>query len=199
MCFPHKMWIKEWQRHINKFHDGVVCKEKYIIERIDAPIGYVYDDVALHRSFVSKVARADSLEVRGWQCYHICVDGGLIRYAARNYMGDYNYPTGRCDSIIFDRKELWFVEFKMNTTSLLDGQLWSDMSGGMQQLADFIFNLRVKMGEKQTPLHRYYSAFHQHCTLCMNKYPKMNASRNTRLEKFRKETGIKLQQMLVIP
>lgn len=77
------------------------------------------------------------------------------------------------------------------------------MKEGMGQLSDFICNLRRKMAIKHTPLERYYSQGnengHQHCTICMRKYPTMNVSRNNYLEKFRKKTNIKLQQLVVIP
>jgi hypothetical protein len=148
---------------------------------------------------VCKIPRSDALAVNNWFAYHICVDGGLIRFGCRNYMSDFNYPQGRCDSIVFDRKDLWFVEFKMNATSVLDDQLWNDFKDGMRQLQEFIYNLRCKMTKKRTPLHRYFKVGHQHCTICMNKYPVMNPSRNNRLERFRLETGIKLQQSLAIP
>ncbi len=87
----------------------------------------------------------------------------------------------------------------MNTTTSLDDQLWKDMKKGMQQLQEFIYNLRCKMTKKHTPLSHYFKVSHQHCTICMNSYPKMSASRNNHLEHFRMETGIKLQQSVVIP
>lgn len=199
MCFPHKVWIKEWQIYHDKTHDDVKCKEKYQIHRIVPLVTYVYDDQTKHRCLVSKTPRSDALAVINWLAYHICVDGGLIRYGCRNYMFNFNYPQGRCDSIVLDRKDLWFVEFKMNATSNMDVQLWGDLKDGMDQLMDFILNLRCKMGKRQTPLHRYYSEYHQHCTVCMNRYPRMNNQRNNQLEVFRLETGIKLQQSAVIP
>lgn len=199
MCFPHKYWVKEWQTHHNKTHDDVKCKEKYQIHRITPPVTYVYDDQTQHRCLVCKTTRPDALAVNNWNAYHICVDGGLIRYRFTNYMFDYKYPQGRCDSIIFDIRDLWFVEFKMNTTTSLDDRLWKDMKEGMQQLKGFIYNLRCKMAKKHTPLHRYYTLKHQHCIICMKTYPRMNVSRNNHLEKFRQETGIKLQQTVAIP
>ena len=114
-------------------------------------------------------------------------------------MDDATCPKGRCDSIVFDRRDLWFVEFKMNTTSVLDKQLWSDLSVGMKQIKDFVKNLRHKMDRKHTPLNRYFGITHQHCTVCMINYPSMSIQRNNELEKFRKEMGIKLQQLTVIP
>lgn len=203
MCFPHKMWVKEWQRYQSRHHDHVKCKEMYVIERVTPPVAYVIDDLLKHRSFVCKKYQADALTVNEWKAWHICVDGGLIRYGARNYMGDFRFPQGRCDSIVFDRNDLWFIEFKMETTSILDKQLWSDMKAGMEQLSDFIMNLRYKMAEKRTPLERFYcisdDVSHQHCTICMKHYPTMSVLRNNELEKFRMETGIKLMQTLVIP
>lgn len=199
MCFPHKVWVKEWQRYHNKRHNHVKCKEKFKIERIEPPIAYIYDDKEIHRSCVYKAHRPDTLSANNWAAWHICVDGGLIRYGCRNYMFSFKYPQGRCDSIVFDRRELWFVEFKMNATSNLDVQLWNDLKDGMNQLMDFILNLRCKMGKKQTPLHRYYSEYHQHCTVCMNRYPRMSNQRNNQLEIFRIRTGIKLQQLVTIP
>ena len=199
MCFPHKYWVKEWQTYHNRTHDDVKCKEKYQIHRITPTVSYVYDDQNKHRCLVCKTPRPDALAVINWFASHICVDGGLIRYRFPNYMFDDKYPLGRCDSIIFDMRDLWFVEFKMNTTTSLDDQLWKDMKVGMQQLKDFIYNLRCKMAKKRTPLHRYFKASHQHCTICMNSYPKMNPSRNNHLEHFRLETGIKLQQLVAIP
>lgn len=199
MCFPHKYWVKEWQTYHNKTHDDVKCKEKYQIHRITPPVSYVYDDQTQHRCLVCKTTRPDALAVNNWNAYHICVDGGLIRYRFTNYMFDYKYPQGRCDSIIFDIRDLWFVEFKMNTTTSLDDRLWKDMKEGMQQLKDFIYNLRCKMAKKHTPLHRYFKVNHQHCIICMKTYPRMNVSRNNHLEKFRQETGIKLQQTVAIP
>ena len=199
MCFPHKYWVKEWQRYHNRTHDNVKCKEKYKIHRISPPVSYVYDDQTEHRCLVCKTSRPDALAVINWLAYHICVDGGLIRYGCRNYMSDFKYPQGRCDSIVFDRNDLWFVEFKMNVTSVLDDQLWKDFCDGMMQLGGFIYNLRCKMAKKRTPLYRYFNVNHQHCTICMNKYPKMSASRNNHLEHFRLKTGIKLQQLVAIP
>lgn len=199
MCFPHKYWVKEWQTYHNKTYDDVKCKEKYQIQRIAPPVTYVYDDQTKHRCLVCKTSRPDALVVINWLAYHICIDGGLIRYRFANYMFDDKSPQGRCDSIIFDMRDLWFVEFKMNTTTSLDDQLWKDMKGGMQQLKDFIYNLRCKMAKKHTPLHHYFKVSHQHCTICMNNYPKMSPSRNNHLEHFRLETGIKLQQSVVIP
>ena len=203
MCFPHKMWVKEWQRYHEKHHDHVKCKEKYRIDKVTSPVCYVYDDLNAHRCYVCKKMRVDALAVNGWNAWHICVDGGLIRYGCRNYMEDFRFPQGRCDSILFDMKDLWFIEFKMDTSSLLDSVLWADMSNGMRQLSDFICNLRCKMAKKRTPLERYYSikaeVKHQHCTICMRKYPAMNVFRNNELEKFRLKTGLKLQQIVVIP
>lgn len=199
MCFPHKVWVKEWQRYQNKNHNHVKCKEKYKIERVEPPVAYIYDDKARHRSYVCQGYLPDTLSVNNWLAWHICVDGGLIRYGCHNYMFNFRYPQGRCDSIVFDCKDLWFVEFKMNTTTALDDQLWKDMKAGMQQLKDFIYNLRCKMAKKHTPLHCYFKVSHQHCTVCMNKYPKMSLQRNNRLESFRIETGIKLQQLVAIP
>ena len=178
MCFPHKYWVKEWQTYHNKTHDDVKCKEKYQIHRITPPVTYVYDDQTQHRCLVCKTTRPDALAVNNRNAYHICVDGGLIRYRFTNYMFDYKYPQGRCDSIIFDIRDLWFVEFKMNTTTSLDDRLWKDMKEGMQQLKDFIYNLRCKMAKKHTPLHRYFKVNHQHCIICMKTYPRMNVSRN---------------------
>ena len=205
MCFPHKYWIKEWQFYHNKTHNDVKCKEKYRTDRITPPVTFVYDDQAFHRCLVCKTSRPDALAVNNMNAYHICVDGGLIRYGCRIYMLnpidkiDPNYPQGRCDSIVFDRRNLWFVEFKMTTTTTLDAQLWEDMKDGMKQLKHFIYNLRCKMAKKRTPLHLYFRVSHQHCTICMNSYPQMNISRNNYLENFRMETGIKLQQSVVIP
>ena len=199
MCFPHKVWVKELQRYQSKHHNHVKCKEKFKIERIEPTVAYIYDDNAIHRSYVCKGYRPDTLSVNNWSAWHICVDGGLIRYGSRNYMFSFKYPQGRCDSIIFDSKDLWFIEFKMNTTTHLDGQLWADFSDGMVQLKDFILNLRRKMVKKHTPLHRYYGENHQHCTICMNSYPNMSLQRNNQLESFRIETGIKLQQLVAIP
>ncbi len=199
MCFPHKYWVKEWQTYHNKTHDDVKCKEKYQIHRITPPVSYVYDDQAQHRCIVCKTQRPDALSLINRFAYHICVDGGLIRFGCRNYMSNFNYPQGRCDSIIFDRKDLWFVEFKMNVTSVLDDQLWNDFSDGMKQLGGFIYNLRCKMAKKRTPLNRYFKVSHQHSSICMTKYPVMSPSRNNLLEHFRLETGIKLQQLTSIP
>jgi len=199
MCFPHKYWVKEWQKYHNKKHNDVKCKERYRIDRITPPVSFVYDDITKHRCFVCKKPRPDALSVINWFAYHICVDGGLIRFGCRKYMSDFNYPQGRCDSIVFDRKDLWFVEFKMNATSVLDDQLWEDYKDGMMQLEGFIYNLRCKMAMKRTPLNRYFKISHQHCTICMNQYPLMNSSRNNHLEHFRLKTGIKLQQLVTIP
>lgn len=199
MCFPHKFWVKEWQTYHNKTHDDVKCKQKYTFETITPPVTFVYDDLIRHRSFASKMPRPDALAVNNWHACHVCVDGGLIRYRFPNYMFDWRYPQGRCDSMVFDKKDLWFVEFKMNTTTLIDDQLWKDMKGGMTQLKDFIKNLRCLMVKKHTPLHRYFKLSHQHCVICMNNYPKMNTSRNNHLENFRLATGIKLQRQTVIP
>lgn len=199
MCFPHKMWIKEWQNYHNQTHSPVKCKRKFRFERISRPVGYVYDDAVLHRSLVSRVSRPDALTVNNWDAYHVCVDGGLIRFGCRNYMSSNQYPQGRCDSIIFDRNDLWFIEFKMNTTSGLDGQLWKDVKDGMSQLKDFIHNLRRKMSSKRNPLKYYYKVRHQHCTVSMTAYPRMNPSRQNHLEDFRIDTGIKLQLQAVIP
>lgn len=199
MCFPHKYWVKEWQTYHNKKHDDVRCKEKYQIHRTTPPVSYVYDDQTKHRCLICKTPRPDALAVSNWNANHICVDGGLIRYGATYYMFNDKYPRGRCDSIIFDKYDLWFVEFKMNTTTSLDEQLWKDMKVGMQQLKDFIYNLRCKMSKKRTPLNHYFKVGHQHCTICMNRYPKMSPSRNNQLEHFRMETGIKLQLLVAIP
>lgn len=199
MCFPHKYWVKEWQTYRNKIHGDAKCKEKYQIHRITPPVSYVYDDQTKHRCYICKTPRPDALAVSNWRANHICVDGGLIRYGFPNYMFNDKYPHGRCDSIIFDMHDLWFVEFKMNTTTSLDAQLWEDMKVGMQQLRDFIYNLRCKMSKKRTPLNHYFKIGHQHCTICMNRYPKMSLSRNNHLERFRLETGIKLQQLVAIP
>ena len=160
MCFPHKVWVKEWQTYHNKTHDNI------------------------------KTPRPDALVVNNWSAYHVCVDGGLIRFGCRNYMCDYKYPQGRCDSMVFDSNDLWFVEFKMNTTSTLDDHLWEDLKDGMGQLKDFIYNFRCKMAHKRTPLHRYFRLSHQHCTVCMKTYPAMSVQRNNHLEEFRLETGI---------
>ena len=199
MCFPHKYWVKEWQRYHQNTYDDVRCKEPYVVDRIMQPIAYVYDDRLKHRCYVCTTPRVDALQVKNWPAWHICVDGGLIRFGYRNYMSNNKKPRGRCDSIIFDSKDLWFIELKMNTTTHLDGQLWKDFSDGMEQLKGFIMNLRCKMDKKHTPLHRYYSEYHQHCTICMNSYPNMSLQRNNQLESFRIETGIKLQQLVVIP
>lgn len=201
MCFPHKFWVKELQgfRNQHKMNNSVKCREKFIVERVYPPVGYIYDDQVNHCCFVSSSSRSDALSVHNWLAWHICVDGGLIRYGCRNYMGDYNYPQGRCDSIVFDNKNLWFVEMKMDTTTSLDSQLWRDLKNGMGQLKDFILNLRIKMAAKHTPLHRYYSVTHQNCTVCMKRYPIMNTSRNNHLEAFRLATGIKLRQLNSIP
>lgn len=203
MCFPHKMWVKEWQRYQSKHHNHVGSKKAFIIDRITPPVCYIYDDLKDHRCHVCKTPKADALTVSGWQAYHICVDGGLIRYGCRNYMWDFRFPQGRCDSIVFNRNDLWFIELKMNTTSMLDNMLWKEMLEGMKQLSGFIYNLRYKMSKKHTPLERYYSVGedvnHQHCTICMKKYPTMNPTRNNQLEKFRLQTKLKLQQLVVIP
>lgn len=199
MCFPHKQWVREWQRYHNKTHNNVKCKEKYHVDKIEIPLSYIYDDVASHRCVVCSTLRTDALLVNNWSSYHICVDGGLIRFGCRNYMNDYRYPQGRCDSMVFDGKDMWFVEFKMNTTSVLDDQMWDDLKDGMGQLRDYICNLRCKMAKKRTPLHKYFKVCHQHCTVCMKTYPRMNPSRQNYLEHFRIETGIKLLQQTIIP
>ena len=199
MCFPHKYWVKEWQSYHNRTHNDIKCKEKYQIHRITPPVSYVYDDQTTQRCLVCKPPRPDALAVINWFAYHICVDGGLIRYRFANYMFDIKYTQGRCDSLIFDIHDLWFVEFKMNTTSTLDGQLWKDLQEGIKQLKSFIFDLRCKMAHKRIPLHRYFRLSHQHCTVCMKSYPLMNTKRNTYLENFRIETGIKVEQLVIIP
>ena len=113
-------------------------------------------------------------------------------------MMDWNAPQGRCDSMLFDSNDLWFVEFKMNTTTVLDDQLWKDFHEGMNQIKDFVQNLRCKMARKRTPLHRYYTLSHQHCAICMTSYPRMNTRRNNQLEAFRVATGITLQMQNAI-
>lgn len=199
MCFPHKVWVKEWQTYHNQTHDDIKCKEKYQIVRITPPVAYVYDDNTVHRSFVCKTYRPDALAVNNWNAFHVCVDGGLIRFGYHNTIPYYKCSQERCDSMVFDDRDLWLVEFKMNTTSNLDIQLWNDLKKGMNQLKCFIFDLRGKMAGKRTPLHRYYLLSHQHCTICMKNYPKMSPTRNNHLEHFRLETGIKLQQLVAIP
>ena len=201
MCFPHKYWVKELQlfRNQNKMNNSIRCKKKFSMERVLPPVAYIYDDQVAHRCFVCSTSRLDALSIHNWQAWHICVDGGLIRYGCRNYMGDFQYPQGRCDSLVFDNKDLWFVEMKMNTTTSLDTQLWDNLASGMGQLKDFIFNLRVKLAAKHTPLQRYYSIAHQNCTVCMKRYPMMNTSRNNQLEDFRLSTGIKLKLLNSIP
>ena len=91
MCFPHKVWVKEWQTYHNKTHDNIKCKEKYHIDCITPPVTYVYDDNTRHCCFVCKTPRPDALVVNNWNAYHVCVDGGLIRFGCRNYMCDYKY------------------------------------------------------------------------------------------------------------
>jgi len=199
MCFPHKVWVKEWQTYHNKTHDNIKCKEKYHIDCITPPVTYVYDDNTSHCCFVCKTPRPDALVVNNWNAYHVCVDGGLIRFGYHNSIPNFKCSQRRCDSMIFDNRNIWFVEFKMNTTSILDVQLWEDLKDGMKQLKGFILDLRCKMAHKCTPLHRYFRLSHQHCTVCMQKYPIMNTKRNTYLEKFRIETGIKVQQLIAIP
>lgn len=199
MCFPHKLWLKEWQIYNNQKHDSITCKEKYHIDKIVPPVAYIYDDDCRHRCFVSKIYNPKALAVVDWKAFHVCVDGGLIRYGCKSYMPWSHFSKKRCDSMVFDDKDLWFIEFKMNTTTCLDNQLWNNFKDGIQQLRDFICNFRCKMLRKRTPLHRYYSLNHQHCTICMERYPLMNTARNTYLEQFRIETGIKVQQMNRIP
>lgn len=198
-CFPHKVWVKEWQIYQSRHHNDIKCKQKFVFERVTSPVSYIYDDKIRHRCFVCNTPRPDALKVNNWNAYHVCVDGGLIRFGCRNYMNDFSYPQGRCDSLVFDNSDLWFVEFKMNATTAIDDYLWNDLKDGMQQLRDFISNLRCKMAQKRTPLHRYYSINHQHCTVCMKAYPRMSVKRNNTLEAFRLDTGIKLQQVVVIP
>lgn len=60
MCFPHKFWVKEWQRYHNSHHDSVKCKEKYVIDRIASPFGYIYDDKVAHRCYMSKLRRCST-------------------------------------------------------------------------------------------------------------------------------------------
>lgn len=199
MCFPHKVWVKEWQRYQAIHHNNVKCKEKYRIDSIIPPVAYIYDDGVKHRCYVCKSTRSDALKVRDWRAWHICVDGGLIRYGKTNYMDDVTCPKGRCDSIVFDRHDIWFVEFKMNTTSVLDNQLWGDLKDGMKQINEFAYNLCKKMAAKRTPLSRYYGHGHLYGTVCMVNYPAMSIQRNNELEKFREKTGIKLHQLAVIP
>ncbi len=199
MCFPHKVWVKEWQNYHNKSNNHVLCKKKYVIEHISTTDAYIYDDPSLHLSIASKSPRTDALVVHKWDAFHVCVDGGLIRYGCRSYMPDFGFPQGRCDSLVFDSKDLWFVELKMNATSVLDTQKWANLSDGMGQLKDFILNLRSKMAAKRTPLHHFYSVVNQHCTVSMRSYPTMNVSRNNTLERFRIESGIRLQLLNVIP
>lgn len=199
MCFPHKYWVKEWQSYHNKTHNNIKCKEKYLIDCITLPVSYAYDDNTCHRCFVSKTFRPDALVINNWSAYHVCVDGGLIRFGYHNTIPNFKCSQRRCDSMIFDNRNIWFVEFKMNATSILDLKLWEDLKDGMEQLKGFILDLRYKMAHKRTPLHRYFHLSNQHCTVCMHKYPLMNTKRNTYLEKFRTETGIKVQQLVAIP
>ena len=154
------------------------------------PVTYVYDDNTRHRCFVCKTPRPDALIVNNWNSYHVCVDGGLIRYGYHNSIQYFKCSQRRCDSMVFDNTDLWFVELKMNTTSIIDVQLWEDLKDGMRQLKEFIIDLRCKMAHKRTPLHRYFRLSHQHCTVCMKTYPAMSVQRNNHLEEFRLETGI---------
>lgn len=41
MCFPHKQWVREWQRYHNKTHNNVKCKEKYHVDKIEIPLSYI--------------------------------------------------------------------------------------------------------------------------------------------------------------
>ena len=199
MCFPHKVWVKEWQTYYNKTHNDIKCKKKYRIDHLMPPVTYVYDDNTCHRCFVSKILRPDALTVINWNAYHVCVDGGLVRHGYHNTIPYFKCSKERCDSLVFDNSDLWFVEFKMNVTSALDDQLWKELKKGIDQLKGFIFDLRCKMDHKRTPLYRYFSEYHQHCTVCMKAYPAMSVQRNNYLESFRVETGIKVQQLVVIP
>lgn len=199
MCYPHKIWLREWQTYHNRTHNNKKCKEKYHIDQVTPTFTYVYDDPNSHRCLICKIARPDALVVKNWKAYHVCVDGGLIRYGYHNSIPNFRCSRRRCDSIVFDERDLWFVELKMNTTSILDVHLWEDLKDGMKQLKGFIFDLRNKMACKRTPLHGFFSLSHQHCTVCMRSYPLMSTVRNTYLEEFRMETGIKIQQLVVIP
>jgi len=200
MCFPHKVWLKEWKSYHNKIHDSTnKCKEKYHIDRITPPVTYVYDDNVRHRCCVCKTFRPDALAVNNWNAYHVCLDGGLIRFGYHNTIPTYKCSQDRCDCLIFDDSDLWFVELKMNTTSGLDAQLWKEFKKGMAQLKGSILDLRNKMARKRTPLQCYYCLSHQHSTVCMHRYPLMNTTRNSYLESFRLETGIKVQQLVAIP
>jgi len=199
MCYPHKVWVKEWMTYHNQTLNNIKCKEKFQIDCITPPVAYIYDDKARHRCLVCKTPRLDSLAINNWQAYHVCVDGGLIRFGYHNTIPSFLCSQRRCDSIVFDNRDIWFVEFKMNTTSPIDIQLWNEMKDGMKQLKGFIFDLRCKMAHKRTPLHCYYRLCHQHCTVCMRRYPLMNTKRNTYLEEYRIETGVKFQQLVAIP
>lgn len=199
MCYPHKVWVKEWQSYHNKTHDNIKCKEEYHIDRITPPVTYIYDDNTCHRCFVCMTPRPDALAVNNWNAYHVCVDGGLIRFAYHNTIPDFKCSQNRCDSLVFDNSDLWYVEFKMNVPSVLDDQLWKELKKGIDQLKGFIFDLRCKMAKKRTPLHLYFCLSNQHCTVCMKKYPAMSVQRNNYLEAFRVETGIKVQQLVTIP
>ena len=76
MCFPHKVWVKEWQRYHSENHSNIKCMEKYMVDSVTTPVTYIYDDKVEHRCYVCDTPRSDALEIRGWKASHICVDGG---------------------------------------------------------------------------------------------------------------------------
>ena len=70
MCYPHKVWVKEWMTYHNQTLNNIKCKEKFQIDCITPPVAYIYDDKSRHRCLVCKTPRLDSLAINNWQAYY---------------------------------------------------------------------------------------------------------------------------------
>ena len=173
----------------------------YEVDQETATTLFAYDDKSLARTFLTAddTNKEKSLHIgnaNGKTIFHICVDGGLIAYGQEDYVGD-GTTRGRFDCMIFDNDQLLLVEFKMDIDpTTADKSRWKNFSKAMRQIKDFYLHLNKCFALSENPLQEFYTDDRIIPIICMKHPPSIdlirNVQRNTEKEKFRTQTGLKV-------
>lgn len=172
---------------------GLYPEGKNFVDKCsDSPI-YAYDCNEQERTvFTSKIEDGSGkvfivINEQKKEIVHICVDGGLLKKGEGG---------SRFDCMVFDDIKLLLIEFKLNVTSTNENTLHKRFSDGINQIKEYFLNLKKQFSDSGDDINNYFKNENIISIIGVKKETKIgykwNTQRNSQREKFRKETGSKI-------
>lgn len=174
------------------------AENEYTIDTTKVYKIYIRDEMYLkpRRTWLSIIPERSSFEILNPSMNffsHICIDGGLIEYGRKDYVGD-GKEHGRNDFMIVTDNKLLLVELKMEgLENSQDKSKWRLVSKGLKQIEDFYYHLQRIFQMNGNDFHSYYGSRQIIPIISIKFKPelKRNAQRNTEIVRFSERTGLR--------